>query len=308
LTARKPRTLLFALPAVGLIALVVGIALAASGVLSPLGVLVRYPWSMLAAEATTMNECVECHLPADMHDCQTCHDEHGSAAMTNVPFNVLVLLTGDVPESDYIPIHEISPYRSDGRRSHMGLLEFLAAHGVTGFESVTLASSDGGLVTIAQQDLTEQALLLPHVDGIRFAAEDQHVSTWLKGIVRIVVVGHETPLSIDGQATSIGRLLVGPQTSVTVEQTDVMLQSETDGKIRKGKTAFRVEGARLSDLVRPGFQSLVVRDKAGREHRLTAEQVRGAVLALVRDEVTLILPERGRGEWVTGVVEIEPEA
>jgi hypothetical protein len=308
LTARRPRILLVALPVIALVVVAaLGFALAESEALAPLRLLPRYPWSMLAAEAVIMDECVECHLPADMHTCDTCHDEHGSAELINMPFNALILLTGDVPEASYIPVQEIVPVR-DGRRTHTALLDLLAQYGVTEFESVTLASADAGLVTIERQYLTEEALLLPHVESVRFADENLHVSTWLKGITRIIIVGAETPITINGQATSIGRLLVGPQLSVTVEQTDVLLKSEIDGQVRRGKTAFRLDGAPLTGLVGTDFRTLVVRDEAGHEHRLTAEEVRGAVVSLVRGKATLVLPERGRSEWVSGVVEIESEA
>ena len=98
-------------------------------------------------------------------------------------------------------------------------------------------------------DLTDEALLLPHVDGLRFAAADLHVSTWLKGVWRIIVVGKDKPLILDGYHTSIGRLLLGQTTSVTIEETEVMLHSASDGQIRKARTASRIEGMKLTDIV-----------------------------------------------------------
>jgi len=266
-----------------------------------------YPWAMLADEAETMNDCVECHEPATFHTCDTCHDDHGSAEMANVPFDDLILLQGDVPEPGYIPVNEILPYR-DQPGTHVALLDFLAENGVSEFESVTLASRDEGWVTIERDNLTAEALLMPHVDGMRFAAENLHVSTWLKGVWRIIVVGPDKPLTMDGYHTSIGRLLLGPTRSVTLEQTDVMLRSESDGRVRKGKTAARVEGADLADIVGdPGFDTLVVRDAAGEEHVLTAAEARGAVLAQMGNRIVLILPERGRVQWIAGVVELVSE-
>ena len=308
MTTRTTRILLFGALGVALVVIVALVAtLAGVQAMAPLRLLPSYPWSALAAEASTMNDCAECHDLGELHACQDCHDEHGGAALTNLTFGALVLLTGDVPDAGYIPVQQIVPER-DGRLTHVGLLDFLAAHGVTEFESVTLVGSDGGMATIERQYLTDEALLLPYVDGIRFAAENLHVSTWLKGITRIVVVGAETPLTVDGRPTSIGRLLVGPQMSVTIEQTDVMLKSEDDGQIRRGKTAARLEGAPLSSLIaRPGFQALYVRDEAGRERTLQAGEVARAVLALVRGKATLVLPERGRSEWISGVVEIRAE-
>ena len=176
------------------------------------------------------------------------------------------------------------------------------------FESVTLASRDEGFVTIDRANLTPEALLMPYQDGIRFAAENLHVSTWLKGITRIIVVGAERPLQVDGQATSMGRLLLGPTRSVTVEQTDVMLKSEADGQVRKVKTAARIDGAPVDEIVaNPTFDRLLVRDGDGQEHTLTAGEVLGAVLYLVRGQVTLVLPDRGRSQWISDVVEIVSE-
>ena len=267
----------------------------------------NFSWTMLADEAETMNDCVECHEPAKFHTCDTCHDDHGSAEMANVPFDDLILLQGDVPEPGYIPVNEIMPYR-DQPGTHVAMLDFLVENGVAEFESVTLASRDEGWVTIERDNLTAEALLMPHVDGVRFAAENLHVSTWLKGVWRIVVVGQDKPLTMDGYRTSIGRLLLGPTRSVTLEQIDVMLRSESDGQVRKGKTAGRVEGAGLCDIVGdPGFDTLLVRDAAGEEYTLTAAEARGAVLAQMGDRIVLVLPERGRVQWIGDVVELVSE-
>jgi hypothetical protein len=267
----------------------------------------HYPWGMLADEAETMNDCVECHEPVDFHTCNSCHDEHGSAEMASVPFDDLILLQGDVPEPGYIPVNDILPYR-DQPGTHVALLDFLAEQGVTEFESVTLASRDEGWITVDRDNLTDEALLLPHVDGVRFAAENLHVSTWLKGVWRIVIVGPDKPLTLDGYRTSIGRLLLGPTASVTIEQTDVMLRSEADGQVRQAKTASRIEGAGLENIVAdPSFDTLLVRDASGGEHTLPAAEARGAVLAQMGPQIVLVLPSRGRAQWISGVVELISE-
>jgi hypothetical protein len=293
------------------VALVVGgvaVALATQArALAPARAALHYPWSMLATEAETMTDCVECHEPDTLHTCDACHDDHGSAEMAGVPFDDLILLQGDVPEPGYIPVNDILPYR-DQPGTHIALLDLLAEHGVTDMESVTLASRDAGWVTVERANLTTEALLMPHVDGVRFAAENLHVSTWLKGVWRIIVVGTDRPLTMDGYRTSIGRLLLGPTRCVTIEQTDVMLRSETDGQVRKGKTASRIEGAGLADIVGdPTFDTLLVRDAAGQTHTLTAAQARGAVLAQMGEQVVLVLPARGRAQWIADVVELVSE-
>jgi hypothetical protein len=285
-----------------------GVAVGARG-LAPARVALYYPWDMLAQEAETMIDCVECHKPDTFHGCQTCHDDHGSAAMAGVPFNDLLLLEGDVPAPGYIPINDILPYPLQPN-TRVALLDFLADRGVTEFESVTLASRDGGFVTFERPNLTGEALLMPHVDGMRFAAENLHVSTWLKGVWRMIVVGPDKPLEIDGQPTSMGRLLQRPTQSVTIEQVDVMLRSGTDGQIRKGKTASRIEGPAIRDIVAdPDFEQLIVVDGDGREYRLAASEARGAMLIQFRGqaEATLVLPDRSRAQWVGNVVEIWSE-
>jgi len=266
-----------------------------------------FPWAMLADEATTMNDCVECHEPEKFHSCGSCHDDHGSAEMANVPFDDLILLQGDVPEPGYLPVNEILPCR-DQPNTHVALVDLLEEQGVSDFESVTLASRDEGWITVDRANLTAEALLMPHVDGVRFADENLHVSTWLKGVWRIIVVGEDKPLTVDGYRTSMGRLLLGPTASVTVEQTDVMLRSESDGQIRKAKTASRIEGASLADIVAdPGFDTLLVRDAAGGEHTLSAAEARGAVLAQMGQQIVLVLPGRGRAQWIVDVVELVSE-
>ncbi|MBN1485421.1 MAG: hypothetical protein JXA37_11940 [Chloroflexia bacterium] len=290
---------------IGLVLGAVAIATAAGvPALAPLRLPAQYPWGHLASEADTIEECLECHESADMHTCASCHDEHGEAYLAELPFNGLLLLCGDVPNPGFIPLNDILPYL-DERPSFVPLLDFLAGQGVGELESVTLASDDGGFVTFERDHLSEEAMLMSHVDGIRFAAENLHVSTWLKGIERMIVVGPERPLRIDGQETSIGRLLLGPTRSISVEPAEVMFKSETDGQIRRGQTAYRLEGAPLEDLVgHQDFSSLLVRDAQGQEHSLPSEEAAGAVLVQLRGQATLVLPERSRDNWIAGVVEI----
>jgi len=267
----------------------------------------HYPWALLAEEAEVMNECRECHKPEDFHTCSTCHDDHGSAELAGVPFNDLLVLTGDVPEPGYIPVNDILPYR-DQPGTHVALLDFLTEQGVEEFESVTFASRDGRFVTVERENLTPSGLLMPHVEGMRFADENLHVSTWLKGIWRMVVVGTERPLSIDGEATSMGRLLLGSTVSVIVEPAKVMLSSEDDGQIRSAQTASRVEGVSLRDLFGGSDElELIVRDVDGQEHYLTPQETGTALLAMpwIRPEIMVVLPARGRSQWIGGVIAVE---
>ena len=268
---------------------------------SALAVTAHYPLDLLAEEAGTMVECAECHDAEAFHTCETCHDDHGAIELEGVPFYAMVNVTGDVPDPGYVTIHEILPY-PEQPHTHLPLLDFLTAQGVKNFESVTMVSDDQGFITVARDQITDQAWLLPYEDGIRFASEDLHVSAWIKGITRFIVVGEETPLTLNGEPTSIGRLLLGPTHSVTVEQTAVMLKNADDGIIREAKTASRIEGAPLT-----GSGGTTVKSADGKTHTLTEEEVQSTILALIRGEVTLVLPDRGRSEWISGVIEITRE-
>ena len=270
---------------------------------APVEALARYPKDMLLEEAATMVECAECHehAPAEFHTCDTCHDDHGAVEFSDVPFYAVIAFQGDVPEPGYIQINEILPYQ-DQPNTFVVVEAFLADQGVDEFKSVTFASRDQGFVTVTRENLTDAARLMPYVDGVRFASEDLHVSTWIKGITRIIVVGAETPLTIDGEATSMGRLLLGPTRAVTVEQTDVMLKSADDGEVRKAKTASRVAGVALTTLLGADFETVTVETADGETMTLDAADVEGAVLVQRRDSPTLVLPGRGRGEWIGDVV------
>ena len=286
--------------------LIVGGVILANRV-KPLAVVRHYPAGLLLGEARQMTECAECHAAADFHTCATCHDDHGAVEFEDVPFYAGITFTGDVPAPGYILLNDILPYQNQPH-THVPLVAFLEQQGVTEFESVTMVSGDGGVVTVSPENLTEDALLMPYIDGIRFAAENLHVSSWLKGITRMVVVGQETPLLIDGEATSMGRLLTGPVVEITTEEAEVMLRSEEDGQIRRAQTAGRLQGAPVARHVAdPAFEHLIVRVGSGDEHSLSAAEAGGAALALLRGETTLVLPGRARNQWLAGVVELRTE-
>lgn len=273
----------------------------------PLRMTDHYSLEALQEEMITMGDCAECHDGPDFHRCSTCHDEHGAVEFADLPFFNLVSLTGDVPRPGFIEVNQILPYR-DHPGTSIKLVDFLAAQGVADFASVTMISRDGGLVTISRENLTDQALLMPYSDGIRFASEDLHVSTWLKGITTLIVVGEDPDLLIDGEPTSIGRLLLGPTRQVVVESARVMLSSEIDGQIRDAETASRQWGAALSDLAPDGgYSSLAVRDQAGVLYHFSLQEVRQAVLIAAAGGPTLVLPDQPRSNWIRGIASLEWE-
>lgn len=271
---------------------------------TPVALLSEYGLTTLWEEGATMNECAECHSSEDFHSCDTCHDDHGAVELSGVTFYEIVELTGDVPDPTFVRLNAVFPDQ-ENVGTHITVYDFLAQQGVDEFESVTLISNDGGMVTLEPAYLDEDAMLVPYVDGIRFASETLHASAWLKGIKRIIVIGEEKPLLIDGEATSIGRLLLGDTMRVTIEGTDVMLSNE-NSETSHAYVANWAEGAPLLPLLDDSApDEVTVTDTSGATLTLTGEEVSNAIIAMIYDQVTLILPDRGRSAWPTDIVKIE---
>jgi len=270
----------------------------------PVALLSKYGFHALWEEGLMMNECAECHSGDEFHTCDTCHDEHGSSELTNIGFYEVIELTGDVPDPSFVRVNELLP-NQDEKGTFVTVKDFLSQYGVDRFESVSFITSDGGIATIEAQYLDEEAMLLPYVDSIRFASESLHASSWLKGISRIIFVGENKPLVIDGVATSIGRLLIGDTMRIAVESTDVMLATE-DGDTSHAFVGNRIEGAPLLPLLdKTQPDHITLTDSTGEMTELSGEEIANAVLGIVGDEVTLILPDRGRSAWPTDIVEIK---
>lgn len=270
----------------------------------PVTLLSEYGLGTLWEEGLQMNECAECHTTEEFHSCDTCHDDHGSVEFADVPFSEVVDFTGDVPDPSYLKINAVIPDR-DNVGTHITVLKLLADQGVEDFESITFITNDGGSATVEAQYIDETAMLVPYVDGIRFASEQVHASSWLKGIVKIIVVGTERPLTIDGKTTSIGRLLLGDTMRVTIEGTDVML-ADDNGNVSHAFVANWVQGAPLFSLLHNSHpEEVTITDASGQTITLSGEEIANAVIAMIYDKVTLVLPDRGRSAWPVDIIEIE---
>ena len=209
----------------GVIALV-ALVIALSIKQLPVRVLTNYTFDTLWEESTTMHECAECHdTKEEFHTCSTCHDEHGSVELPELYFYTMVEVTGDVEKVIYIPTNHFFSY-SDLPNTFLTVDQFMEKWEISGYQSFTMYTRDGEFVTVNKDDVTPNAMFLPYEDGIRFASDDLHESTWVKGVAKIIIIGEDPPLVIDGQATSIGRLLLGKPSSITVEEAKVMCSSE----------------------------------------------------------------------------------
>lgn len=240
--------------------------------------------------------------------CAKCHDVHGSIEWRDAPFQSQVWILGDVPEATYLVVNDLFPYREGQQSTGISLPELLAHHGAPDYSRVALESLDGGIVILEQRYLTEESVLVPYMEGIRFKDQNQHVSTWLKGVRWIIVEGRDRPLLVAGERTSMGRLLLADRTTVITEGGDAIYKSPLNGEIYRGNYAHTVVGARLASLV-PKLAdcgALLVRDRKGQVREISCPSANRGVIATVDGRPALVLPDRPRRDWVLDVVEITP--
>ena len=92
---------------------------------------------------------------------------------------------------------------------------------------------------------------------------------------------------------------------VNLEGYEVMLTGEA-GKTSRDFVANWAEVPRLLPLLEnPSPESEVFTDFEGNEMELNYEEIQDAINAIIRDEVTRVLPDRGRSVWPTRIVKIE---
>ena len=91
----------------------------------------------------------------------------------------------------------------------------------------------------------------------------------------------------------------------TVEGSDTML-TNTTGETSHAYVANWVEGALLLPLLNNDNPELVLITAVdGSITELSGEEIQTAIIAIVRDQVTLVLPDRGRSVWPTNIIKIE---
>jgi len=262
----------------------------------------KYSPGMIMEEGIQMHECAECHEGEDFHTCETCHNEHGGASLPGLSFYSTVELTGDVPEQKFLPTNLLFVDEEGFPLEKLPLMKFLESHGVSEFESIIFETNDSGFVTIAYGELGPESYLLPYDAGVRFADENLHVSTWLKGITRILVVSQEDSLIMGKTIISIGELMMGDTTSITVEQAPVMLRNEETGEIRRASTATRLEGIEVSDWMDVSKSSEYLVDLVdGGQIEISGLDLQNSLLTRIYEDIVLVFPEKSRNQWIFGV-------
>ncbi len=261
----------------------------------------------LPAGSLQADRCVECHATTTLHACSDCHDVHGDATLAGLPRTATLSVVGDVAHPAHLPVAQLVQRGPGDAAAALPLLTLLDEQGAGDWASVTLRAPDGNEVTVAREDLPDDATLTPWIDGVRLATDALHVSSWVKGIDEIVVVGRATPLTVGGEPTSIGRLLAGPTRAVTAEPAEVRLAARDGGGApRVAVTSTRLEGAPLGALVDGACtRGLVIRTLHGDERTLEPADACGAVLAQQQGNTTVVLDGRARPTWIEWVVAVD---
>jgi hypothetical protein len=291
---------------IGIALLTIGFVIASAQVI-PYRIVTKFPAGMILGEAQEMHQCAECHESKDFHTCETCHNAHGAAVLSGIAFNTTVHLTGDVPEDRFIPSNHVF-FDKKKKLDKITIGDFLHANGIDAFKSITLYSNDGGFTTIKSDQLGDTSFLLPYEDSIRFADEKLHVSTWLKGISKIIVVGDSRKIEINKSEFSFGELLLNETVQFTVEQAPVMLKNEADGLIRTGFTAERLEGIELSKLIPfNDGKEYSVKLKSGTVQKILGSELKNSKLVLVKTDIVLVFPDKSRNSWIRQVISINED-
>jgi hypothetical protein len=290
----------------GIIIFTTGFIIASANAI-PYRIVTKYPARMILAEAQEMHKCGECHESKDFHTCETCHNAHGAAVLSGIAFNTTIHLTGDVPEDRFIPSNHVF-FDNKQKLDKITIGDFLHANGVDTYKSVTLYSNDGGFTTIEKDQLGDTSYLLPYKDSIRFADENLHVSTWLKGIAKIIVVGDARKISINASEISFGELLISETVQFMVEQAPVMLKNESDGLIRTGYTAERLEGVEVSRLITiADNKNYLLKLEDGSIQTLKGSELQNSKLVLISSDIVLVFPEKSRNAWIRQITGISEE-
>jgi hypothetical protein len=240
--------------------------------------------------------------------CSNCHELHAAIEWTDAPFQSQIWVLGDVADATYFMVSDLFPYHLQTEDSRLSLNDLLSKCGVTGFEQVALQSLDGGLVILDRQYVTEESLLLPYLEGVRFRDQNQHQSTWLKGVRWVIVTGADRPLTIDGEPTSLGRMMLRETTMVTEGGSTAMFSSPLDAKIYRAVYTHTYPGGALRGwLANPNFETLRVTNAQGQVREFDAATATRAALILQDGQILFASPDLSRRDWVKEVVAIESE-
>jgi hypothetical protein len=145
---------------------------------------------------------------------------HSADATTGMDANDTILLTGDTPNDEVIPVIDIFKLAQvdvvalkarDGVGVHytgVSVMEFLRAHGVSDFDSLVFYADDYEL-TISKDNVTNETILVPYGYSMRIEGSNLPVNAGVKNVKSIVVIGGNSgdALLLNDKRVSYGSML-----------------------------------------------------------------------------------------------------
>ncbi|MCD1294034.1 hypothetical protein CUJ83_03370 [Methanocella sp. CWC-04] len=250
-------------------------------------------------------------LMGSQDNCDECHEGHGSVVAPDVNVNGTILLTGDTPQDEMIPIADIFKLKQkdvvtlklqndEGIPSRgVPVFDFLKAYGVNDFEQIILYADDFE-VTVNKSEMTEDTVFVPHEYSIRILSSNMPVSVWLKNIKTIVVVGKGgDSISVNGKEITFGEMLNdGIDTMVTSRRTNGYIYEDQNYQFEAG---YVVTGIGLKDLLfKEGYKDFSkVTIKGSSEKILLRYEVLDGSYFLTRDQgkIKLATADKNRPLW-----------
>jgi hypothetical protein len=240
---------------------------------------------------------------------------HGADATTGMNANDTILLTGDTPNDEVIPVPDIFKLPQidvvalkarDGVGIHytgVPVIEFLKAYGVSDFDSLVFYADDYEL-TINKDNITNETILIPYGSSLSIEGSNLPVNAGVKNIKSIVVIGgnSEDSLSLNDRQVSYGSMLG--------DGIDTMVYSRMTTGYQVGDREYQVEtgyvasGISLGDLLfKEGytdFSNVTIIGGGATENYTRPEVLKGNfMLTRYHGEIKLATADENAQQWIT---------
>lgn len=185
---------------------------------------------------------------------------HNANVITGMNANDTLLLTGDTPQDEVIPVTDIfklaqadvvSLKARDGRGVNsrgVPVLEFLGAYGVKDFDRLVFYADDYEL-TITRGNVTNETILVPYGYSVRIQGSNLPVNAGVKNIRSIVVIAGNSGSSValNGKQVSYGNMLDNGIDTMVYSRISTGYQ--TEDREYQVETGYVASGISLRDLL-----------------------------------------------------------
>ncbi len=245
-------------------------------------------------------------------DCKQCHEGHGSVVAPDVNMNGTLFLTGDTPKDEYVVIDDIFKLKQveittlkqqDGvgvPSKGVPVFDFLAAHGVTDFDSLIFYADDFEM-TLNKSEMSGETIFVPMEYAIRVIGPNMPVSSWAKNIRTIVVVGGSSgdSIQINGKEVSYGQMIADGMDSLVYNRK--MLGYAGSDRDYQYESAFITPGIRMDTLLsKEGFAgySKVAIEGPVIETAYTRDELSGLLVTRDQGKIKIATTQKARANWM----------